>query len=95
MIDWTEIAKEPPPKDGTPILLGMAIDAGGDPIEMPTFGAVFCQVASWWANESEAGEWVVYCDLPQDPYLHFEPTHWAHINAPEPPTCSPKTSPST
>ena len=74
---WRSMDSDPPPMDGTPLLLCNAVNADGEPIEPRTIGDVFCQVASWWQGEdSGRGRWVVYCSMVQDPYLHFEPTHW-------------------
>lgn len=73
---WQRI--ETAPKDGTKVLLCRVLDADGRPMG-DAFG-IFCQVAAWWGEEDR---WVVYCDLIQDPSLHFEPTHWQPL--PEPP----------
>lgn len=78
---WQPI--ETAPRDGTKVLLCRALNADGRPMGN-AFG-IFCQVAAWWSEENHGeGEWVVYCDMPQDPWLHFEPTHWQPL--PEPPT---------
>lgn len=71
---WQPI--ETAPKDGTQVLLCQATDAGGNPIE-PL--GIFCQVAAWWQEEedpNEPGEWIVYCSIPAEPKLFFDPTHW-------------------
>lgn len=76
MNDWHPI--ETAPKDGREILLCRATDADGKPITGKDFG-LFCQVAGWWG---EPEGWVVYCNLIQEPSVHFDPTHWAEINPP-------------
>ena len=71
---WQPI--ETAPKDGTDILLCWAINAAGERIdwsEHPDTAGVFVQVASWWNGEND---WIVYCSLPNEPRLHFNPTHW-------------------
>ena len=75
-MDWMPI--ETAPKDGTEILLCRAYDADGRPIVGNTF-RLFVQRASWWEGEEQ---WVVYCDLPQEPVLFFKPTHWMRVPPP-------------
>lgn len=67
---------ETAPKDGTQVLVCQAVGADGNPIDPLS---IFCHVAAWWSNEedpSDSGEWVVYCSLPSEPALFFDPTHW-------------------
>lgn len=81
MSDWIKIEDQEPPKDGTAVLLCWAVSADGKMIDWekdPKTAGVFVQVASWWDEE----EWVVYCSLPSEPCLHFEPTHWQPLPAP-------------
>jgi len=78
MSEWQPI--ETAPRDGTEILLCRAYDAAGKTIK-PL--GIFAQVAAWWADESDEGEWVVYCSMVREPTLHFEPTHWMPL--PDPP----------
>ena len=74
MSNWRPI--DSAPKDGTYIIVCQAVAADGKPIIGPAFG-LFCQVAAWWAEENDGeGDWIVYCSIPSDPSLHFEPTHW-------------------
>lgn len=75
-MEWRPV--ETAPKDGQQILLCQATNSKGEPLSTLSF-ALFVQVASWWGDK--AG-WMVYCDLVQDPQLHFEPTHWAPIPTP-------------
>lgn len=82
-MNWQPI--ETAPKDGTNILLCMARDADGKPIEGDSFG-LFVQRAAWWGNGND-GEWTVYCSIPCEPILFFEPTHWMPI--PDPPVITP------
>lgn len=77
--EWLEI--ESAPRDGTKILLCRSSDADGEPITGNDFG-LFVQRAAWWDSEG----WVVYCSLPCEPQLFFEPTHWKPI--PDPPKAS-------
>lgn len=83
--DWLPI--DSAPKDGTRILLCQAIDADGHAIvwgdDDQESGQCFVQVAAWWGDEDG---WVVYCSLPSEPRLHFEPTHWMPL--PNPPKLS-------
>jgi hypothetical protein len=82
-VRWNDIDVVKPPKDGTAVLFCRSLDADGQPIEPDTIRSVFCQVASWWGGENGGeGQWVVYCSMVQDPYLHFEPTHWRAIDVP-------------
>lgn len=82
MSDWRCVEDDPPPKDGTAILLCWAIDAAGQPIDwdkdLKTAG-VFVQVASWWGEDAA---WIVYCSQIHEPRLHFDPTHWMPLPAP-------------
>ena len=83
MSDWISVADQEPPKDGRALLLCWAIDGDGGLIDWnkePNTAGVFVQVAAWWGEDDG---WVVYCDLIQEPRLHFEPTHWMPL--PEPP----------
>lgn len=75
-MNWKSI--ETAPKDGTAVLLCRSKDADGKPIDGDAWG-VFVQVAAWW----EDGEWVVYCSLPSEPRLHFNPDYWMEL--PNPP----------
>ena len=69
------------PRDGTKVLLCQAWDADGDPIGGRAAG-IFVQVAALWRDgPRDPGAWFVYCDLPNDPRLHFEPTHWMELPA--------------
>lgn len=80
MSEWKPI--DTAPKDGTAVMLCWARDSDGKPIdwrEEPETTGVFVQVASWWP---EADGWIVYCSLPQEPRLHFEPTHWMPLPPP-------------
>jgi len=75
---WQPIATAP--KDGTGVLLCRAYDADGKPINWerdPELAGVHVQVAMWWETK-----WVVFCSLPTDPLLHFEPTHWQPVPPP-------------
>jgi hypothetical protein len=74
-VSWQPI--ETAPKDGAEILLCKATDADGKPMGK-AFG-LFVQRAAWCGDEG----WVVYCSLPSEPHLFFEPTHWMPL--PEPP----------
>lgn len=62
------------PKDGTKVLLCRALSADRKPITDDAWG-LFVQVAAWWGTPDD-GDWVVYCSLPEEPRLHFEPSHW-------------------
>lgn len=69
------------PKDGSSVILCKAIDSDGQPIDWRddlSTAQVFIQVAAWWGDD-----WVVYCSMPTEPRIHFEPTHWMPI--PDPP----------
>lgn len=69
---WNDISSAP--KDGTTVILCKATDADGKKLSRDSF-SVFIQVASYW----DGCGWVVYCSLPSEPRLHFDPTHWAHL----------------
>ena len=71
-MNWQPI--ETAPKDGREILLCRATNADGKPIT-DAWG-LFVQVAAWWDGDEA---WIVYCSLPGEPRLHFEPTHWAEL----------------
>lgn len=75
MTEWQTI--DTAPRDGTQILLCQAYDIEGTPIDALAWG-LFVQVAAWWGEEDE---WIVYCSMPCDPALHFEPTHWMPLPA--------------
>jgi hypothetical protein len=66
---WKPIATAP--RDGTKLLLCRARDADQKPMSKDAWG-VFVQVGAWWDTD----EWVVYCDMSNEPRLHFEPSHW-------------------
>jgi hypothetical protein len=68
MNGWQAI--ETAPKDGSNVLLCRAVDADGLPILDDAWG-IFVQVAAWWGDD-----WMVYCSIPNEPFLHFDPTHW-------------------
>ena len=79
MNEWQPI--ETAPKDGSAVLLCWATDADGKAVnwfEDLSTADVFVQVASWWGDEG----WVVYCDMVQEPRLHFVPTHWMPLPLP-------------
>lgn len=61
------------PKDGTSVLVCQAVDADSQPITDDAWG-LFVQRAAWWG-----GEWIVYCSLPDEPSVHFEPSHWMAV----------------
>jgi hypothetical protein len=82
MTEWQPI--ETAPKDGKSILVHDNVAPG-----LAAGVAIECwagntDVAAWWENEDAgSGRWICYMDRPQDPELHFTPTHWMPL--PEPP----------
>lgn len=72
ILEWQPI--DTAPKDGTYILVCMTCEANGRPLSGER-RALFTQRAAWWEGDG----WVVYCDLPNEPRVFFEPTHWMHI----------------
>jgi len=81
MSEWQPI--ETAPKDGTFILVCQTLTK--KQAKDKAYG-IFFQVAAWWADEEDEkdGRWAIYCDLPSEPSLHFNPTHWMPL--PEPPS---------
>ena len=74
--EWQDISTVP--RDGRYVLLCRALDADNKPITGHAWG-IFVQVAAWWKDEGDDGEWIVYCSLISEPRLHFDPTHWADL----------------
>ena len=77
-LKWNLLSENPPPMDGTEILLCEAKDADGEILTRDSFG-IFIQVAAWW-GEKHDGEWTVYCSQVLEPRLHFTPTHWLPLD---------------
>lgn len=76
---WRSIDEAP--RDGTKVEVCRMYDADGKLLDAKSFG-IFMQVAAWWGEEDG---WIVYCDLIQEPRLHFEPTHFRYITPPQKP----------
>ena len=73
---WKPI--ESAPRDGTAILVYWH----SPHVEEHTVCDVNCAVSAWWSEEGENGEWICYMDMPEDPTLHFDPTHWMPLPPP-------------
>jgi len=92
---WYSVADKKPPMDGRAVLFVKITSADDELIKPSTVSSVFMQIACWWAHEddNDDGNWVVYCSMVQDPYLHFEPTHWADATALVKGLCATKLAP--
>lgn len=78
---WKPI--ETAPKDGRSILL-MDNDQPG--CKNGVADKCWCgntAVAEWWGQVND-GKWIMYMNVPNDPPLHFIPTHWMKL--PHPPS---------
>jgi hypothetical protein len=69
------------PKDGTAVLVHRNIWPGTKSGFSEECNGYNTYVAQWWGDE-EGGEWICYMDLPSEPRLPIEPTHWQPLPYP-------------